>query len=49
MKPTQDKQSRWIDANKVDLDKISRFTAMDILGSIVLMGLAFGIVAPFLI
>jgi len=49
MKPTQEKQSRWVDAHEVDLDKVSRFTALDIFGSIVLLGLAFGIVAPFLI
>jgi len=49
MKSTQEKQSSWIDANVVDLDKVSGFSALDILGSIVLVGLAFGIVAPLLI
>jgi len=36
-------------SNEVNLDHVARFSALDILGTIVIMGVAFGIIAPFLI
>jgi len=49
MKTNQVKQSNWVDANEVNLDSVSKFSALDILGTIVIMGVAFGIMAPFLV
>ena len=49
MNKNQTKQSNWVNTNEVNLDQVSRFSAMDIFGSIVIMGLAFGIMVPFLI
>ena len=49
MKKNQTTQSNWVDPNEVNLDNVSRFSALDILGSIVIMGVAFGILAPFII
>lgn len=49
MKTKQLKQPRWVDANEVNLDEVSRFSALDLLSSIAFMGLAFGLLAPFFI
>ena len=49
MQANDTRQSNWIDPNEINLDHVARFSALDILGSIVIMGIAFGIIAPFLI
>ena len=43
------KQSRWIDAEVVNIDYVSKFSIIDFFVTIVLMGIVVGLVSPFLV
>ncbi len=49
MEAIETSQREWVEIKEVNLDKVSRFSKMDIFASILILGIAFSLVAPMLI